>query len=138
VRAKASKEVNRVQKKPFLKLLSLYLSITMVLLSLPAQGWAMFIPADQAASAKEADMVTIQKTLETAVVKQRLSDLGLSPEEALVRINSLSDQQIHQLAGNLDSLQAGSEGLGLLIFLVVVAIIVVVIIQASGHKVVIR
>jgi uncharacterized protein DUF6627 len=127
-----------VLKKPYCKVLSLYLAISMILLTLPLQGWAMFIPSKPSSSVRQADMITIQHTLETAVVTQRLTDLGLTPEEALARINSLSDQQVHQFAGNLDSLQAGSEGVGTLIFLVLVAILVVVILQATGHKVIIR
>ncbi len=132
------KEVKEMEKKPFRKLLALYLMLAMFLLTLPSQGWAMFIPTSQAVLARQSDIITIQKTLETAVVKQRLRDFGLSPEEALARINSLSDNQIHQTAANLDSLQAGADGVGVLIVLLLVAVIVVVILQASGHKVIVR
>lgn len=131
-------EVNVMRKKSCFKILSVYLTFAMIMLSLPAQGWAMFLPSDQAASVRQADMVNIQKALETAVVKQRLRDLGLSPEETLARIDTLSDQQVHEFAGNLDSLQAGADGLGALIFLVLVVILVVVILQASGHRVIVR
>jgi hypothetical protein len=127
-----------MQKKPFYKLLALYLVFATFLLTLPSQGWAMFIPAEQAAPARQADLGAIQKTLESAVVKQRLMDFGLSPEEALSRINMLSDEQIHTLATNLDSLQAGADGLGALIFLLVVAIVVIVVLEATGHSVIFR
>ncbi len=127
-----------MKKEPFIKLLSLYLVFAVFLLTLPSQGWAMFIASSQAASVRQTDMSAIQKTLETAVMKQRLMDFGLSPEEALVRINSLSDKQIHQFASDLDSLQAGADGVGALIFLLLVAILVVVILQASGHRVIVR
>lgn len=127
-----------MRKKSCFKILSVYLTFAMIMLSLPSQGWAMFLPSDQAASVRQADMVNIQKALETAVVKQRLRDLGLSPEETLSRIDTLSDQQVHEFAGNLDSLQAGADGLGALIFLVLVVILVVVILQASGHRVIVR
>lgn len=127
-----------MQKKPFFKFLSLYLVFAIFLLTLPSQGWAMFIASDQAASVKQADMITIQKTLESAVIKQRIMEYGLSSEEALARINRLSDEQIHQFAANLDSLQAGADGVDAVIFLVLVAIIVVVVLQATGHKVIVR
>ena len=127
-----------MRKKTYLKILSVYLTFAMIILSLPTQGWAMFLPSGQAASVRQADLTTIQKALETTVVKQRLRDLGLSPEEALARIDSLSDKEIHQFAGNLDSLQAGGEVLGLLIFLLLVAIIVVIVLQASGHHVIVK
>ncbi len=123
----------------FLKLLSLYLMFAMVLLSFPAQGWAMFIPADQGAVTRQADMTSIQKSLESTVIKQRLMDFGLSPQEAAARINTLSDAQIHRFASQLDSLQAGADdGLGFLIFLLVVAIVTVVVLEATGHRVIVK
>lgn len=128
-----------MQKKPFYKVLSLYLVFAMLLLTLPAQGWAMFVPVGQAASARQADLGAIQQTLESAVVKQRLMDLGLSSEEALARINRLSDVQTHTLAANLDSLQAGADGgVDALVFLLLVAILVVVVLEVTGHKVILR
>jgi hypothetical protein len=127
-----------MQKKPFVKLLSLYLVVAVVLLTLPSQGWAMFLPSEEAASVRKADMTTIQKTLESAVVKQRLMDYGLSSEEAMARVNTLSDQQIHRFAADLNSLQAGADGVDALIFLVLVAILVVVILEVTGHHVIVR
>jgi hypothetical protein len=126
-------------KGQFMKALSLYLVFAMFLLTLPMQSWAMFIPTGQATHVKRADLDSIQKTLESSVVKQRLADLGLSSEETMARIGKLSDEQIHQLAENLNSLQAGADsGVGILIFLVLVAIIVVVILEATGHKVIVK
>jgi len=127
-----------MQNKTFTKLLALYLVFTLFLLTLPSQGWAMFVPASRAAPARQADLGAIQKTLESSVVKQRLMDFGLSPEDALARINMLSDEQTHTLAANLDSLQAGADGVGALVFLLVVAIIVVVVLEATGHHVIFR
>jgi hypothetical protein len=98
----------------------------------------MFIPVNQASPARQADLGAIQKTLESTVVKQRLMDLGLSSEEALARINRLSDDQTHKIAANLDSLQAGADGVDALVFLLVVAIIVVVILEATGHHIIFR
>src|SRR5574337_180035 len=108
------------------KLLSLYLIVATLLLSMPAQSWAMFIPSDKGGAVRQDDMRMIQKTLESALIKQRLVDSGLSSEEAMKRINTLSDGQIHQLASRLEALQAGGDdGIGALIFILLVAITVV-------------
>jgi len=123
---------------PVLRILSLYLVLAMLLLSLPSQGWAMFMPSSQAAPARQTDMIAIQNALESSVVKQRLMDYGFSSEEAMLRINKLSDKEIHQFAGNLDSLQAGADALDALIFLVLVAVIVVVVLEATGHRVIVK
>lgn len=127
-----------MQKKTFTKLLSLYLVFATLLLTFPAQSWAMFIPDNQASPARQAELGAIQKTLESTVVKQRLLDFGLSPEEALSRINRLSDEQTHTLAANLDALQAGADGVDALVFLLVVVIIVVIVLEATGHHVILR
>jgi len=127
-----------MRKKSFFRFLALYLVLAMLLLTLPAQGWAMFIPSSPNTSVRQSDLNSIQKTLETAVIKQRLADFGLSSEEALARINSLPDTQIHQFAANLDSLQAGGDGIDALIFLLLVAIIVVVVLEVTGHHIIVR
>jgi Flp pilus assembly protein TadB len=128
-----------IQKKTSFKLLSVYLVFAVAIISLPAQGWAMFIPAGQTGNTRQDDMRAIQKTLESTVVKQRLMDFGLSSEEAMTRINTLSDEQVHQFASRLDALQAGADdGLGVIIFLLVVAIIVIVVLEATGHRVVVK
>jgi hypothetical protein len=126
-------------KKTFLKLLSIYLVLAMVLMTLPAQGWAMFITSRTSGIARQADMASIQKTLESTVVKQRLMDYGLSSEEAMGRINKLSDQQVHQFASRLDSLQAGADdGVDAVVFILVVTLIVVLILELTGHHVIVR
>ncbi len=126
-------------RKNFFKLLSIYLAFSMMLISFPAQGWAMFIPAGQGAAVRQADLHAVQKALESTVVKQRLMDYGLTPEEAMARINALSDEQVHQFASQLDSLQAGADdGAGVIIFLLLVAIVVIVVLEATGHRVIVR
>ncbi len=123
---------------PFFRTITLYLIVATFIMTLPAQGWAMFIPSAGTASVREADMSKIQRTLESTVIKQRLADFGLSSEEIKTRLNSLSDEQIHQFAGNLDSLQAGADGVDALIFILLVAIVVVLILQLTGHKVIVK
>ncbi len=111
------------------------------------QAEAMFVPSapDQnaapttAASAdRAADLARIQIALESKIVRQKLMDYGLSPEETLARIDKLSDVQIHQLATHTDSIQAGGDGVGLVVGLLVVAILVVVLIYLLDHRIVVK
>jgi hypothetical protein len=132
------KGVNLMQNKPFFKMISVYLVLAIFVLTLPSQSWGMFVPAAQSTSTRQADMASIQKTLESQVIKQRLMDYGLSSEEAMARISRLSDQQTHQLAANLESVQAGADGLGVVVFILVVAIIVVLVLELTGHHVIVR
>ncbi len=126
-------------KKTIFNLLSIYLVLAMALITMPAQGWAMFMPSQTADIARQADIASIQKTLESTIVKQRLMDYGLSSEEAMVRINKLSDEQVHQFASQLDSLQAGADdGVDALVVLLVVVILVILILELTGHHVIVR
>ncbi|HXY55386.1 MAG TPA: PA2779 family protein [Nitrospirota bacterium] len=119
------------------------LSLTMF--SGPAE--AMFVPAapqqgftgSTAESAgRAAELAKIQAALESKVVQQKLKDYGLTPEEAMARINKLSDDQIHQFATNTEAVQAGGDGVEALIGLVILAILVVVLIYLLQHRIEIK
>jgi hypothetical protein len=94
---------------------------------------AMFTPAAPKGQAaplpdRAADLAKIQKTLESKALQQRLVDYGLSPENALQKINGLSDAQVHQFAARIDALQAGSmRDSDLIIILLVILLIVIII-----------
>jgi len=87
---------------------------------------------------RTADLSRIQVTLESKVIQQKLRDYGLTPEETMARINKLSDEQIHQLASNTDALQAGGDGIGLLVGIMVLAILVVVLIYLLQGRIEIK
>lgn len=123
-------------RTPFAKFLALYLIAALFALSFPARGWAMLVPA--ASAARAADSAAIRTTLESSLIRQRLLDYGLTPEETAKRLNSLSDEQVHQLAANLDAVQAGGDVLGDVIVILLLVVIVIVVLEATGHRVVVR
>ncbi|MHB8844861.1 MAG: PA2779 family protein [Nitrospirota bacterium] len=122
---------------PFAKLLALYLIAALFALTVPAQGWAMLVPAAPSET-RSADLARVRSTLESSLIRQRLIDYGLTPEETSQRLNALSDVQVHQLAANLDAVQAGGSVLGDVIVILLLAVIVIVVLEATGHHVVIR
>ena len=77
---------------------------------------------------RSADIAKIQKALETKELRQRLMDYGLTPEETSARIDKLSNEQLHRLASNLDSVQAGGDALSFLLGVAIIALLVVLII----------
>ncbi len=116
-----------------------YLVASLILLSAAAgPAEAMLVPAPAASPERAADLAAVQKTLESAELRQRLLDYGLTPEETDARIQGLSDEQLHQLAANMDSLQAGGDVGGTLFALVVIAALVVLIIYILEGKIEIR
>jgi hypothetical protein len=119
------------------KVLSLYLIISLFALTLPSQGWAMLVPAGQP-DARSADLAKVRIALESSVVKQRLLDYGLTPEEATRRLRSLTDEQIHQFAAHLDAVQAGGDVLSDVIVILLIVVIVIAILELTGHRVIVR
>jgi uncharacterized protein DUF6627 len=132
----------------YAKPLVIYLVVALIAISTFAgSAEAMFVPAaphqdmteaTAASAGRAADMAKIQKAFESKILRQKLMDYGLSPEETMARVNKLSDEQIHRLATNTDSLQAGGDGVGVLVFLLLVAILVVLVLELSGRHVIVR
>jgi hypothetical protein len=122
---------------PLFKVIALYLIIAMFFLSLPAHVWAMLMPADRE-SLRAADMAAVRTTMESTVIRQRLMEYGLTAEETTQRIEKLSDEQIHQLAANIEALQAGGDGLSIVISVLIIALLVILILELTGHRVVMK
>ena len=122
------------------KIVALYLAFVFFLIgSIPRNSWAYFAESQQALSlSREADINKIQRALESKMVSQRLSELGLSVNEINSRLDDLSDADMHQFATRLDSLMPGGDAGVTIILLLVIAILVLVIIQMTGHKIVIK
>ena len=58
-------------------------------------------------------------------VRSTLIDLGVSPEDAAARIETMTDTELHMLAARLDELPAG--GIGVVGVLGIVAIVLVIL-----------
>lgn len=102
---------------------TLIVSTTMVF-SMPTKGWALLAPSREAGSAQRtADMKTIQTTLESKIVRERLQKLGLSEKEIEWRLGQLSDQELHKLAKDVDTLAAGGIIEAVLVVVVLVLLI---------------
>jgi hypothetical protein len=105
-----------------------------------SEGWAMLAPAVTSEmgtdAARTADLQTVQRVLESKVIQQRLLDLGLTAEETQTRLARLSNEELHQLALQIDALAPGGDAvLGVVIALLVIVILVVVLIWLLNHKV---
>lgn len=126
---------------PFMKQMAWYLICAMFVIGIAPKVEAGFAPSsviELSKTDRAADMETIQKTLETKMIKERLGKLGFTPEEINNRLSQLSDQQIHKFALQVDDLKAGKDGaLGVIIALLVIVLLVVLILHFSGHRVIV-
>lgn len=88
-------------------------------------------------SQRNIEMNKVRQALETEVVAQRLADFGLSQEEVAAKLPTLSDEQLHQLAGLSDSLAEGGV-LGAVIAVLLIVLLVVVILKLVDKEIIIR
>lgn len=91
----------------------------------------------EALSQRAAELSKVRQALETEVVAQRLADFGLSPEQVAAKLPTLSDDQLHQLAGMSDTLAEGGV-LGAVIAVLVIVLLVVVILKLTNKEIIIR
>jgi hypothetical protein len=124
---------------PFRKHIAWYLVTAMFIIGIAPRVDAGLAPSEIIAIAqgeRTADLDKIRQTLEVKAVSERLDQLGFSREDIRNRIVQLNDQQIHQIALQLDDLKVGqSDALGLVIGVLVIAILVVVLLKLTGHRV---
>lgn len=122
-----------------MKHISWYLVIAMFVIAIAPRVDAGLAPSEVirlTSVERSADLQKIRQTLEMKAVGERLTQLGLTSAEVQQRLSSLSDQQIHQIALQLDDLKIGqSDALGVIIALLVIVILVIVILKLTGHKV---
>ncbi len=126
---------------PFMRHVAWYLVVAMFIIGIAPRVDAGLSPSEVIAIAevdRTADIEKIQKFLEMKAVGERLAQLGLTQDEVQKRLSQLSDQQIHQIALQLDDLKIGKDdALGVLIALLIIAILVVLLLQLTGHKVIV-
>ena len=126
---------------PFMKHVTWYLVIAMFIIGIAPRVDAGLAPSEIIALTqidRTADLGKIQKVLEVKAISERLMQFGLTQDEVQKRLIQLSDQQIHQIALQLDDLKIGQDDvLAVIIALLFIAILVVVLLKLTGHKVIV-
>jgi hypothetical protein len=92
------------------------------------------------AGSRGEDMAKVQAFLENKVVVQKLIDYGVSPAEAMAKVEALGAQDLHRLASLTDRAAAGADGgvLWFLIGLAVLVILILVILKLMNKEVIVR
>jgi hypothetical protein len=120
----------------------LVLLIFALLSLIPSQGRAALLESrlsdGQIASERLQQIDTIRLALEKKIVVQRLADYGLSSEQIMAKLPTMSDEQLHQLASLSDTLSEGGDGLGAVIAILLIVLLVIVILKVSDKQIIIR
>jgi hypothetical protein len=78
------------------------------------------------------DRERLKDALERSEVRKLLADHGVTVEQAKVRIDALTNEEVRQLAADFDKLPAGAGVIELLFISGLVAALVVVILEGLG------
>jgi hypothetical protein len=112
------------------KILAILLVITFTSLTviLPAAKAKMVSTAQVAAPGQSGpDREKLAAFLERADVQKQLEAWGLDSETAKARLDSLTDKEVSQMAGQLDQLPAGGDGLGVVVGAIVLIFLVLLL-----------
>lgn len=102
------------------------LAVSLIALPYAPPTQAAMIGVDEVLAAqRQAERGKLQGFLARADVQRQLAVLGVGPAAAAERANALTDDEVQQLAGRIDSLPAGAEisTAGLLLVLIVILLI---------------
>jgi uncharacterized protein DUF6627 len=97
---------------------------------------AELVGTDEAAASVEpanqnADRDKLRAFMERPEVIEKLKAVGVSPDQAKARVAALSDQEVHMIAGRLDTLPAGGRLTNndlLLITVIILAVVLLIIV----------
>lgn len=95
--------------------------LAIALMMMPFQyAQAGMIGTDQAASTLSAqtDRAAVTSFLSRSQTASELQSMGLDPQAALDRVAAMTDAEVSSLAGKINALPAGGDGLVLLVLVV--------------------
>jgi hypothetical protein len=115
------------QPSHFMRWTSRVVILSMLAMGLPLQSaFAGMVETDQAVSHELAgqDRARINTFIDREDVLAQLQIQGVTAGEAKARVNALTDDEAHKIAGKLDQLPAGGDGVLELLFLVFIILLV--------------
>jgi hypothetical protein len=127
--------INSMIDRKIPKLLSCYLVVAILVIGFVQNGYAGFVPSDLmnlTGADRAEDLQKIQSTLELKMVSERLKQLGFTTEEIKAKLAYLSDEQLHNIAVQIDGLRVGGEFLTVVFAAVFVACIAWILLLGVG------
>jgi hypothetical protein len=117
------------QYSQFMRWTSRMVILSMLSMGLPLQSaFAGIVETDQAVSHELAgqDRARINAFIDREDVLAQLQKQGVTAGEAKARVNALTDDEAHKIAGKLDQLPAGGDVLGIIGVLLFIFIVLLV------------
>ncbi len=101
--------LGKTMKSTMMRIVSRLLVLSMFMLSFQSAHAGM-IGTDQAVyGTAQVDRAMVVSALDRPVVAAQLQSMGLDANTAKQRVAAMTDEEVHTLAGNLDSVPAGAK-----------------------------
>ena len=122
-----------IQKRKAIAILVIVSFSTFCIISAPAR--ARMINTDEIFKQSQYDLSrkSINTFLDRSEVQNYLVTWGVSPEEAKARIDSLTDEEIENIASRINRLPAGGDGLGTIVGAALLIFIILLITDILGY-----
>lgn len=114
------------QNSSFMRWTSRVVMVSMLTIGLPLQSaMAVMVGTDQVISHAlgEQDRAKISSFIDREDVLAQLQKQGVTSENAKSRVNALTDEEAHQIAGKLDQLPTGGDIIGVLFTIFIVLLV---------------
>jgi len=118
-----------------MRAIAIGMAIVMLATSLPINfAQAAMVTTDQVVAQSESagDRERVVRFMAREDVRQQLLTLGIDPDEAAQRTNTLSDDEVRQIAGKLDQLPAGEGAVGVIVGAILIVLLVLLITDLLG------
>ncbi|SRR5712692_5469637 len=112
------------------RLIASLLVVSIAGMGLPLPAQAGMVGTDAVVASAERDRIV--SMLDRAEVRAQLEAFGVSPTDVKARIAALTDVEVAQLAGQIDRLPAGGNGIEVIVSALVLIFIVLLITDLLG------
>jgi len=115
-----------------------YLVITLSgIFVLPAIAQAGFIsPSEGVLASMDVDtLATVREALEKGILTEKLTALGLSPDEVRTRLDALTPEERQVVLADIDQIQTGGDGI---VTILLVVLLVVLILKLMDKEITIK
>lgn len=129
---------NKIIKKPYIfGTLLLAIMLACIPPNLSAMPISSRLSSSEILTERENDIVEIAIELEKKIIKEKFNSLGMTPSQVMRKINSLSNEEIHQLASKVDDIKVAGD-VGAVAAVLIVALLIILILELTGKRVISR
>jgi len=111
------------------------MAVVMVMVSMPI-GYAQagMVTTDQVLDAAQLEQTRemVIEFLAREDVREQMEMLGVDPDEASARAGNMTDAEVMQIAGQLEQLPAGQDGLGTVVGVILIIFLVLLFTDILG------